>query len=104
MRSSKCFAIPAELRNEIYELTAAQSTMRLEPSMRDDTRGRIITSPPGVLLSSKQVRVECKTILMSQSRVAVVIEAVDIFELDRPIDTISTSDFEALTADPKLSL
>ncbi|KAK4508655.1 hypothetical protein PRZ48_002394 [Zasmidium cellare] len=106
------FSLPAELRNHIYELAASQTDLcLLDLKHRKGVAGRkhsTTPSPsiPGLLLSSRQVRMESLAILLRSAKINVKVSDFDFAQLCKAIRGLDDAGQEAilLNRDLKITL
>lgn len=111
------FDLPAELRNEIYELVISDATLNLPtPHLLSALRKpggklRLKKKKPGttapinsLLLASKQTRKEYLSVLLSTIPVEISIHDLDFTHLTRVSSSLNAADLASLHANKNLAL
>ncbi|KXL45521.1 hypothetical protein M433DRAFT_134587 [Acidomyces richmondensis BFW] len=99
------FDLPAELRNEIYDLVASTTILTLPPSSNTSNRkDRSLVPVPGLLLTSRQTRREYLPLLYSTAPVAVEIRDFNFNPLLNAVANLYATELKALRLNPNLVL
>ncbi|TKA70116.1 hypothetical protein B0A55_06975 [Friedmanniomyces simplex] len=91
--------LPPEIRNQIYELSAAATSLTLPPM-----RSRKGPRPVGLLLACKQTHREYRALLLSQANIVVLISAFDFSNIIRVLQALPAKDAEALQTNTRLCM
>jgi hypothetical protein len=106
------FDLPGEIRNQIYELSAHNATLRIvencssrRTSKTSSSSSRVDPiSPPGLLLVSKRCRQEYLPILLSTAHIEASITNFDFKNVMRVIGGLFPTELRALRANTNLVL
>jgi len=99
------FDLPAELRNEIYDLVASTTLLILPPSPTSNNKKDRPPAPvPGLLLTSRQTRREYLPLLYSTAPVAVEIRDFNFLPLLNAVANLYATELKALRLNPNLVL
>jgi hypothetical protein len=102
------FDLPGEIRNQIYELSAHNATLRIveNSSSRKPKASRAVdpTSMPGLLLASKRCRQEYLPILLSTAYIEASITNFDFKNVMRVIAGLFPTELRALRENTNLVL
>jgi hypothetical protein len=95
------FDLPAEIRNQIYELVASDAILTL-PLQKKETK----TPPPvpGLLLASHQCRKEYLSLFLSTAPVIVEVKDFEFRHLIRVVGSLYNSEFKALRLNRNLCI
>ncbi|KAF2724342.1 hypothetical protein K431DRAFT_282186 [Polychaeton citri CBS 116435] len=99
-RSNVTFSdLPAEIRNQIYELAAWDTIVAL-PSSKSSKP----ISPPALLLANKSIRQEYRPILLANAIVKAHVKEYDFRHLTRVVAGLSRNDLLALGTNRRLEI
>lgn len=83
--------LPPEIRNQIYEELAFDTTLKVWP-----VRERKPPQPIGLLLSCRQIRREYRPVLLSSAQVLITIAGYNFSNLVRVLETLRPEDLDSL--------
>ncbi|KAF2162980.1 hypothetical protein M409DRAFT_26829 [Zasmidium cellare ATCC 36951] len=96
------FSLPAELRNDIYELAASEITLQLfNPTPSKSQKTKPI---PALLLANRQCRNEFLPVLLSTASIKASITDFDFNPLLRVTGSLYSTELKALRANPNLKI
>ena len=95
------FDLPAELRNDIYDLVAKDTTLRL-PSRLNKARTKEPPPIAGLLIASRQCRTEFLPLLYATSTFLVEIKDFGFRNLMRVVSSLYSTELKALRDNPNL--
>ncbi|KAF2164537.1 hypothetical protein M409DRAFT_56377 [Zasmidium cellare ATCC 36951] len=102
------FSLPAELRNDIYELAARETDLCLLEHRKGLVGNKKPSSSslsiPGLLLSSRQVRTEYLPILIRGAKINVKVLDFDFSQLLRAIKGLENAAREAIQSNKNLTI
>ena len=96
------FDLPAEVRNAIYELLAAETVLTLPPPEERKKRIAGIIPQCGLVLASRQCRQEFLPLFYSTSPVVIDIRDFDFSNIIRVIGSLYSTELKALRANHNL--
>ncbi|KAH9834359.1 Catalyzes the ferrous insertion into protoporphyrin IX [Teratosphaeria destructans] len=96
------FDLPAELRNVVYELVASDTVMTLPRSRKESSKFPVPV--PGLLLTSRQCRMEYRTLFFSTVPVNVEVKDFDFRNLIRIVGSLYGTELRALRENRNLTI
>lgn len=107
-RKTNFFDLPAEIRNDIYERLARETTLHLSDSpsivTSNNTKLKKSVLIPGLLLASRQCRAEYSSILLSTAQITAVAIGYDFKFVSRIAGSLYRSELKALRENPNLKI
>ncbi|KAI5361982.1 hypothetical protein Slin15195_G056310 [Septoria linicola] len=106
IKKTTFFDLPAELRNEIYELTADNTTLRITAlkGSSKTTKQQQDEAIPGLLIASRQCRAEYLPILLATSPIEISVKNFDFSNITRITGSLYSTELKALRANEHLTL
>lgn len=95
------FSLPAELRNDIYELAAHDSTLHL---FNPSTAKSKLKPIPALLLASRQTRIEYLPILLSTASIKATVTDFNFKTLQSVLSSLYSTEQKALRSNNHLTI
>ncbi len=98
------FDLPAEIRNEIYELIANETRIFVPAPAFKKSSKALPSAPPSLLLVSGQTRREFLPLLLEIAPIRCVIKDLDFSNLTRIISSLYSTELRALRHNPAFTI
>ncbi|KAF2215234.1 hypothetical protein CERZMDRAFT_94649 [Cercospora zeae-maydis SCOH1-5] len=105
-RTTTFFDLPAELRNQIYELAASDTTLHLctKPNKPNKPSKQKHQRMPSLLLTSRQCRAEYLPILLATAPISTLVKNFDFSNIIRMTGSLYNTELKALRSNPNLTI